>query len=299
MNAAIFKQVWYHICFVLGLSGNLFVLYGSIVHKAIKLDDMSLWIIRNLAVTDLLNCLCLLLPMLMSQYAGNIWIFGDSSCKISRIFRWTFTCANIFLINALSINKLYRCVFPLNNLVPSIKRKSLVTIFTIIFSLMPSIYAGVRLATESSGTDQLVLYHPSRSSCEFKPYNSSSISPVKMFQYILLILLLAVPNLTLILSNTVLIGYAAKKTNTRINKRNVLIVILVTASFSVSFLPMLVVLGIRIRGTPRDFAWSMVFFSAWINPFIYMAVNTRFRAYTKDAITFWRKKNQVAVVRTS
>ena len=238
--------------------------------------------------------------MSMSQYAGKIWIFGDTCCKIIALFRWNFSCANIFLINALSINKLYRCVFPLRNLVPSKRQKIFVTACTIFFSLTPSLYAAARLVTESSATNKVALYYPTRSNCELRPYDSNTRAILKVFNYVLLALLLALPIFMLIASNAVLIGLAAKKTNTKINKLNVLIVFLVTASFLMSFLPSLVFLAMKTEGSPRDLSWYVTFLSTWINPCIYIAVNSQFRSYTKERIFFWRvNRCQRVVVQNS
>ena len=287
------QQAWYHICFILGLSGNMFVLHGTIAHKAIKLDDMSLWIIKNLAVTDILNCVFFLLPMIITQYAGNIWIFGDTLCKLSAIFRWTFGGANAFLINALSINKLHRCVFPLKSLMPSKRRQVLVTVSTILFCLISPSFIGARLMHESSE----VYFHPSRSNCEQKYPNSTTESHLMVIDKIVLLSTgFVLPNLLMVVTNTVLLGYAAKKTNTRLNKLNVLIVILVTSSFLLSSLPSFIILGIGIDGTPRDFSWSIMFLSVWINPPIYAVVNSQFKAYTQDRIIFWKRNTKQVVV---
>ena len=283
-NAMFFQQLWYHICFILGLSGNLFVLHGSIAHKAIKLDVMSQWIIKNLAFVDVLNCISVLLPMMLCHYAGNVWIFGDFLCEISAIFRFIFTTANIFLINALSINKLHRCFYPLENLVPSRKRRIFVTTSSFIFSLIPSLSLGYRVMKESAE----VIFHPYRLICEPVPFDVTTSEFAKTLTTISLMICVAVPNLMLIVSNAVLIGYATKKTNTRVNKLNILIVIFVTATFLVSFLPMFAVFFWKIHGTFRDFAWSAVFLSSWSNPFIYLAVNPRFRAYTKSRVKISR-----------
>ena len=61
-----FEIAWEQICFILGVSGNVFVLYATIAHKAIKLDKMSIWIIKNLAVADIGNCVLVLLPILLT-----------------------------------------------------------------------------------------------------------------------------------------------------------------------------------------------------------------------------------------
>ena len=79
-----FQIVWKTISFILGLSGNVFVLYATIVHKAIKLDKMSVWIVKNLAVADICNCVLLLLPTLLTQYGklNGMVLFGESFYKI-------------------------------------------------------------------------------------------------------------------------------------------------------------------------------------------------------------------------
>ena len=288
MIGANLQQAWCHICLVLGLQGNIFVLHGTIVHNAIKLDAMSKWIIKNLAVFDIFNCMFVLLPVLIIQYAGNVWILGNTFCKVSAAYRYSFLIANIFLINALSSNKLYRCLFPLRDLVPSRRRMCLTTIVVVFFSLIPMGWILFGLANGSHS----VKFQPSRSSCEQTPLNSLKTSQTTILGDLSLVLCVALPMITLILSNTVLVGYAMRKSNTRINKVNILTVIFVTVSFLVSFVPLLIVLFLRVRGKTRDAAWAATFLSSWINPFVYVAVNPSFRKYAKNRALFWRT-NQI------
>ena len=65
-------QIWCHVCFLLGVLGNTFVLYATIYHKAIKMDKMSVWIIQNLAASDLANCFLVLLP---NQFVEQVVLF--------------------------------------------------------------------------------------------------------------------------------------------------------------------------------------------------------------------------------
>ena len=282
MTVLILQQVWCHICFLLGLSGNIFVLHGTIAHNAIRLDKMSQWIIKNLAFVDIFNCVFVLLPMLIIQYGGNVWMFGDALCAVSATFRLIFLNANIFLINALSINKLYRCLFPLRSLVPSKRKMVFITSLAVSFSLIPTIWIGIGMAMGFNKGK----FQPSRSSCEQTPFDLSTKFFIKMIDRAILIFIVAIPTVTLILSNTVLVGYAIRKTNTRIKKVNILIVILVNACFLASFVPIFIVLSVRIHGPPRDIAWAAAFLSSWTNPFIYVTVNTRFRVYTKNKLLF-------------
>ena len=234
MTVFILQQVWCHICFILGLSGNTFVLHGTIAHNAIKLDKMSQWIIKNLAFVDTFNCIFVLLPMLIIQYGGNVWIFGDALCSVSAACRFTFLNANILLINALTINKLCKCIFPLRNLVPSKRKMVFITSMAVSFSLIPAIWIGIGMAMGFTNGK----FQPSRSFCEQTPFDVFTTLVTKIVDRVLVIFIVAIPSVTLILSNVVLVGYAAKKANTRINKINILIVIFVTAFFLVAFMPL-------------------------------------------------------------
>ena len=46
---------YYTLILVLCWSGNSFTLYATIRHNAIKLDKLSVWIIQNLCVADILH----------------------------------------------------------------------------------------------------------------------------------------------------------------------------------------------------------------------------------------------------
>ena len=212
-------------------------------------------------------------------------MFGDVLCSVNAACRFTFLNANIFLINALSINKLYRCLFPLRSLVPSKRKMVFITSMAVSFSFITAIWIGIGIAMGFTPAT----FQPSRSSCEQTPLDFSVEFFIKMIDKTLVIFIVAIPSFTLILSNAVLVGYAISKTNTRINKLNILIVILVTACFLASFVPIFIVLTLRILGSPRDIAWAATFLSSWTNPFIYITVNTRFRVYTKNKLLFWRK----------
>ena len=88
-----------------------------------------------------------------------------------------------------------------------------------------------------------------------------------------------IPIFTLIAVNAALIIFAIKTANSSINKMNLLIVILVTVAFIISFLPTCVddaIIDIEKYGL----AQCIAFLSSWTNPFIYLAVNPHFRSFT-------------------
>ena len=139
--------IWGQISFILGVGGNVFVLYATIFHKAIKLDKISTWIIKNLAIVDLCSCFFVIVPAIANQYSEGKWMFGSGLCYANSIFRFSYATANMVLINALARNKLRRCIYPLKNLGSSRIQKIFVTVFASLMSLMPAIWIVHGLAT--------------------------------------------------------------------------------------------------------------------------------------------------------
>ena len=125
---------WSFLVFALGISGNTFILYSTVKHKAIKLNAMSIWTIQNLAVSDFLNSIISVLPASINALSGNIWVFGPVLCKINAVVNHVCVISNFYFINFLQFNKVYRRLFPLRSLVISRNSKLAVTVFTLFIS---------------------------------------------------------------------------------------------------------------------------------------------------------------------
>ena len=136
----IISHTWCHTSLLLSLLGNSYVLYSTILYKAIKLDKLSVWIIQNLAVSDLISSVIVLIPVIISLYADSNWVLGGTFCKISFGYKYVGIVANMALINILSFNKLARCLFPLKTLHCSRIQKRVVTVTTVILSLLIPAY---------------------------------------------------------------------------------------------------------------------------------------------------------------
>ena len=289
----IFQICWGQISFILGLSGNVFVLYATILHNAIKLDKMSVWIVKNLAVADICNCLLLLLPILLTQYGkllGTLlfeeWFYIVMSC-----YMYLFFAANIFLVNFLSVNKLIRCMFPLRNLYCSRRERLTVTVVTILSSsvtLVWQIYIilnGISILSENAmSIGYLGFDHATTISIQCKKGQTE-----KVLSDLILIILIALPCLSLIILNSALVILAVKKSNTSLNKRNLLIVIIMVSTFLLSFVPYLIVYLLEsTTQESKEITAVITYLSLWNNPLIYFAVNRNFNTFVKERI-FFRK----------
>ena len=297
-----FQIAWGQISFLLGLLGNVFTLYATTTHNAIKLDKMSIWIIKNLAVADICNCFLVLLPILLYQYGkiNGLIVYGKNFNTIIACYKYTFFVANLYLVNLLSLNKLVRCLYPLRNLVPTKRPKIIVTMTAVFFSLVPTVWIayGIKDGFLSMSHDWICpdnLYFGA-AYFGFTSYQSDIISQTNaLIHFITICTLNGLPCLTLVILNATLVFVAMAKSNSTINKTNVLIVVLVTVGFLISILPHFVQfflfnqLSLWDGVFHEEIAWSLTYFSTWINPFIYLAVNPSFKKFTAGRIFFWKE----------
>ena len=280
-----FQIAWGQIAFILGVVGNVFTLYATTAHNAIKLDKMSIWIIKNLAVVDICNCFLVVFPILLNQYGkfNGLTIFGATFNEIMGHYRYLFLVANLFLVNILSLNKLFRCLFPLRNLFPTRCQKNIVTIATVVISMVPTLYTVYAVKT---GFEKIT------SEWQVRNYlGAARIGGVEtecftsefdlVLAYVVVIVFSALPCLTLVIFNSSLVINALLKANLTVNKMNILAVILVTTGFLISILPYFFFMVFDgISDEADELSWSITYLSVWINPIIYLAVNPSFRRFT-------------------
>ena len=138
--------IWGQLSFILGVGGNVFVLYATFIHNTIKLDKMSIWVIKNLAAVDLLNCIFIMAPAIVNQYSEGTWAFGTGLCYAHAINFYSFVVSNLFLINIFSIHKLMRCKYPLRHLTCSRRKKILVSSSTVMFTLSLMVWQTVAIS---------------------------------------------------------------------------------------------------------------------------------------------------------
>ena len=289
----IISQAWCHVSLILGLTGNSFVLYSTTQHRAIKLDKLSVWIIQNLAVSDLANTILILLPVIISLYWHNTWVLGDTFCEIMFVYKYMGCVANMVLINALALNKMLRCLFPLRILNSSRTQRVSVSVLTVVGSMIIPVWSYYGACIER----YLVVEFSSSQCMCWSIFSSKSRSWHHSVGYLLSGFLNALPCLTLCVVNTFLVGYALKKTNTTVNKMNIVIVVMVTLSFLLPMLPYFIYY--MVHGNTWDshpstvrFVTFVMFISSWANPPIYFLTNKSFRLFTVSLMRRNRVQNQ-------
>ena len=282
-----FQIIWEQICFILGIFGNSFVLYATTAHNAIRLDRMSIWIIQLLAVADLGNCFFIVLPTLITQYGklDHIIVFGETFYIAMGCYNYVFVFANILLVNLLSLNKLMRCMFPLRSLTTSKRQKIFVAVITVVYSLLPTVWALIDLAYGFRQLDPSwmdVRYLGARDVGKlYLDFYKMTYSP--LIPYLLVVVLCGLPCVSLMLINSALLIFAMKRSNSSVNKSNLLVVVLVTLGFLMSYMPEILsqtLLHLNFDRKSEEMGWAALFFSSWTNPLIYFFVNPTFRTFT-------------------
>ena len=290
---------WGQISFLLGVLGNIFTLYATTAHNAIKLDKMSIWIIKNLAVADICNCFLVVLPILIYQYGmiTKVEAYDETFNGILAGYKYVFFVANLLLVNVLSLNKLLRCLFPLRNLVPTKRQKIKVTIAAVIFSALPAIWIAYGIEAHFLSVFQGPIRRENRYfGAAYLGIIAYSANGMTHFQAVLnwgvILILNGLPCLTLVTINSTLVVVAVVKANSSVNKSNILTVVMVTVGFLLSVLPhfseliLVKTASSSDEDVRKEITWSVAFLSTWINPFIYLAVNPSFRQFTAGFLSF-------------
>ena len=276
------QQIWFTTSLWLGVVGNVFVLHATIFHSAIKLDKLSIWIIQNLAVCDILNCLAVLLPTTINYYNYPKWILGVKFCIVESFYVISFTVANFLLINILACNKIHRCLYPLHNLIVTRKQKLWVTFGTLVWSILVIAWSFYQVLVWEFSS----LYDPITGACQIMYFIWNLSNAQKMVICAVIIVLGGIPCLTLVMSNIALITIALRKSNSGVNKMNIVIVLLVTICFLLSALPQVFILIIgNVDDAIKHMAWCLSMLSMWVNPYIYFATNNIFRKHTIRYVT--------------
>lgn len=108
---------WSLLTAVVCLVGNYFVLAGTIQHNAIRLDKLSLVLIKNLAASDIFNTVFVVLPGIGTLYTGRA-LFQDNLvvCTLHSYILFLVPVCNSLMVCALTLNKLLILLNPLKTL---------------------------------------------------------------------------------------------------------------------------------------------------------------------------------------
>ena len=96
---------------ILGLLGNGIVLRASFTRSAFRLDKITILLIQNLATSDFLYMLLVILPS-FNSFIGSKWNLGDASCYMIGFAGTWLGSANLHFILFVAAHRFLKCVRP-------------------------------------------------------------------------------------------------------------------------------------------------------------------------------------------
>ncbi|XP_019391808.1 PREDICTED: cysteinyl leukotriene receptor 1 [Crocodylus porosus] len=218
----------YSMVTILGFVGNCIVLYVLI--KTYQQKTAFQIYMLNLAVSDLL-CVCTLPLRIVYYVHRGKWFFGDFLCRLSSYALYVNLYCSIFFMTAMSFFRCIAIVFPVQNLnLVTEKKAKLVCIGIWIFVTVTS--SPFLLNGSYSFEDKVKCFEP--------PENASKTNMVIILNLIALFIGFICPFVIITICYTMIIKTLLKnslKKNQATRLRAVWMIIVVTATFLISFTP--------------------------------------------------------------
>ena len=267
---------------VLGVIGNLLVIYSTFRYNSIRLDRISLLLVQNLAIADFIYVILITLPVLVTYSAGG-WVLGEGWCWAMSQLTFIPGTVNTLTVLAITLNRL-RTIMSGNCYVSVVAGRVLIVCIWII-SLLGTI---ISLSYASSS-----VFSPTAARCNSSIYRDPEGGPV--FIVAATGLLIIVPVLLITLGN-IIIGLtflAPSSTHSTWDRREgIATVIAISVLFIASWTPLILFTFYRIRRrkpVPSHLdllAFHFIFLNIAGNPILYMITNKRFWVYvsTKNRV---------------
>ncbi|XP_063675857.1 C-X-C chemokine receptor type 1-like [Bolinopsis microptera] len=106
---------WCVLVLVMNLAGNSIILLSTIRYRAIRLDRVSVLLIKNIAVSDILLAVFAVHPTLVSLIWDK-WPYGTFLCSMFASLGNLCAISGILLVCAMHISKLLSLLYPLHSI---------------------------------------------------------------------------------------------------------------------------------------------------------------------------------------
>ena len=262
---------------LLGLLGNSLVLYSSVRYNTIKLDQVTLLFVQNLAAADLLYILFNVLPVSVTFIARK-YIMGDVYCFISAQLAFIPGTLNGLTILALTAYRLHLVRCPFNSM--SILTAKFVLFILFLISLILTC---------------ICLWYKSKS--VFIPHVGKCVSTVyinieaSVVFRITVCIIIVVPIVAITIINGILcvisVRSSRKAQSERSNMRPLVTVCFLSGMFIISWVPYLcyaIWQGVD-SSVPLQvvhLAYACIQINSFCNPILYTVTNKRFGKYVRN-----------------
>ena len=236
---------------------------------------------------------------MIANINNNKWPLGDLLCRLTFANKYTFLIANVLLITLLSLNRLYRCTYPLQTSSRPIKPRDKVFISGGVFLGLLVVPSWTTFITFYNKDIGFIAYSSLQSQCQFDLYLNSTWRTADMiFEKAAFAIFDFVPTMVMIVANVILIVIAIRtqfKFSIEIQRRfhKSAIVLLVTVTFLLTTLPLFIWHYFYSNSHPvafnKYFARTILclkMIPSFSNPIIYFGNNKSFRKFT-----LWKLRN--------
>ena len=278
--------IWTCTAVIISLVGNTTVLVASIKYNAIKLDKISIVLLRNLSAADILYTFytILLLPLLSQQRD----VYGDPFCWVSTAFGYFLAFVDITLICLLNIAKLTTLLYPFDARLRSARTGHIIacTVWLVVSCASTALALYNNLMNEMPFVLDSATY---KCSSNVEPDAGSFVAAAFVVVFGI------TPTLIIAVSSAWLLHFVHKVRGLRME--GVVTVLLVSFVFFVSYVPYSVYEVVRKFMTARskNTAWFLLFrkfvvYFVYVNyagnPVVYFVSVRSFREFVMDI--FWR-----------
>ena len=265
------------------LLGNIFVLFTSLRRSSIRLDRVTLILIHNLAIVDVIMAMVIMLNL--TSVMANKWVLGDRVCTIVSIVTTILLPGEMFTVCFVNISKLSMIVYPLRSLLRSSTTGHLMAAVAWVIAIFAFFVA---LKTGSNIGDYWL-------------YKCTPVNVEHNLSRNLMSFGLLVPQVITIGSAILFSIHLTCRTHTQIRKQGLALLLTLSAVYILSFLPFFAYTSYIFRhkinlsdynGQSKVFlAFSSFFYLSFtVNPLIYYLTLVSFRNYTN---TFFRLSSTV------
>ena len=284
---------WCSFALLGSLIGNSLILLATVRYKAIKLDKVSVELIKNIAVSDLMMGLFAVHPSLVAL-VYNAWPYGTLACRVTYYIAGPISyVAAVLQVCALHLNKIYTLVFPLR----AVGRSS---------KLGFKICAAVWLLTAFNPIT-LIIVNSSDVQFQYRSYRCMYGYTAPFWQWLLpvyVIIYNLLPNI-IVAVTTVSLMVIVKRARGRVNKQGIFTALYIgiayliangPLSFFVIFFKAIshLITSLETRKVYEDKLYTYVsftvFLNSFVNCFVYYRSVTSFKLFVRQMFSSLSKK---------
>ena len=294
---------------LVGLLGNVSVLFSSVKYKAIKVDRISRTLLEALTISDIAILVLYFTPMLLTL-CGRKWILGSVMCFLSGMVSEVPFYFQVMVKTSISCYRLWVCKSK-----RSVQRlwigKTYIVKLCILALFIPALAPAIVFIAHKSTFNfvpqifRCLSNHHSRSNGITEAYNQLSVLTIAFIAIPTVVIITANASIWIIVQKSHLRSKGPQGSNTtqvasKRMRKTALMLTLICCTFVLCYIPTFVKFLLYNQGHEtsiflylfHSYALSL---NSIVNPFIYLTTNNHFRTFVKNCFQNIVKENNSSV----